>query len=161
MRQETGQHSLITGPTAPAPTGFVDNKSDCCDRDAHAKPGQTEYFTQADVCGSFDYDCSGAPSLRLAAAFTGCSFDSVCAANGFGTPCGREGARGWGLAASDTLGRSKAFTAAATAIPSCGQAGTFVNGCERVSNCAQDNCACGHKNACIFDVITGVKQSCR
>jgi hypothetical protein len=33
--------------------------NDCCDTDNLAHPGQTSYFTSADKCGSFDYDCSG------------------------------------------------------------------------------------------------------
>jgi hypothetical protein len=35
------------------------NGEDCCDTDPNAHPGQSAYFTQADRCGSFDYDCTG------------------------------------------------------------------------------------------------------
>jgi len=35
------------------------NGEDCCDTDPSAHPGQSSYFTQADRCGSFDYDCNG------------------------------------------------------------------------------------------------------
>lgn len=31
--------------------------TDCCDTDWSAKPGQTMFFTSADMCGSFDYNC--------------------------------------------------------------------------------------------------------
>jgi hypothetical protein len=41
------------------PTGYVANNTDCCDTDAHAFPGQTAYFTVADACGSYDYNCDG------------------------------------------------------------------------------------------------------
>ena len=33
--------------------------NDCCDTDANAYPGQTGWFTSADACGSFDYNCDG------------------------------------------------------------------------------------------------------
>ena len=33
--------------------------NDCCDNDARAHPGQTSFFTTADACSSFDYDCDG------------------------------------------------------------------------------------------------------
>lgn len=33
--------------------------TDCCDSDANAKPGQTTYYTSANACGSFDYNCNG------------------------------------------------------------------------------------------------------
>ena len=33
--------------------------TDCCDTDANAKPGQTTYFSVANNCGNYDYDCDG------------------------------------------------------------------------------------------------------
>jgi hypothetical protein len=39
------------------PTGYANNAGDCCDTDANAHPGQSAYFTTADACGSFDYNC--------------------------------------------------------------------------------------------------------
>jgi hypothetical protein len=33
--------------------------TDCCDTDNKAHPGQTTYYTTADACGSFDYNCNG------------------------------------------------------------------------------------------------------
>jgi hypothetical protein len=44
---------------ATPPAGFVTMAGDCCDRDWSTHPGQTGYFTQANACGSFDYNCSG------------------------------------------------------------------------------------------------------
>jgi hypothetical protein len=35
------------------------NGEDCCDSDPNAHPDQTSFFTRADGCGSFDYDCDG------------------------------------------------------------------------------------------------------
>jgi hypothetical protein len=43
------------GTTPPA--GYAKNAGDCCDTDANAHPGQAAYFTTADACGSFDYNC--------------------------------------------------------------------------------------------------------
>ncbi len=38
--------------------GYVLNGNDCCDQDANAYPGATDWFTTPNGCGSFDYDCS-------------------------------------------------------------------------------------------------------
>ena len=46
-------------PGAAAPAGYVIQGGDCCDSDANAVPGQTKYFTSADACGSWDYNCNG------------------------------------------------------------------------------------------------------
>jgi hypothetical protein len=35
------------------------NGEDCCDTDPNAHPQQTSFFTGANHCGSFDYDCNG------------------------------------------------------------------------------------------------------
>jgi hypothetical protein len=40
-------------------TGGTCGGNDCCDTDRNAHPGVTAFFTQADDCGSFDYDCNG------------------------------------------------------------------------------------------------------
>lgn len=44
--------------------GYLSNSAqcggnDCCDTDSNAHPTQGMYFTSADNCGSFDYDCDG------------------------------------------------------------------------------------------------------
>lgn len=44
---------------AAPPVGYVTQGGDCCDSDANAHPGQTKYFTSADACGGWDYDCDG------------------------------------------------------------------------------------------------------
>lgn len=68
--------------TAPAPEGGGDpcdldqdgfraskqecGGNDCCDYDARAHPGEQAFFTTADACGSFDYDCSGSDEPEFA-----------------------------------------------------------------------------------------------
>lgn len=47
------------------PTGFVADKTDCCDADAKAHPGQTAWFTVVDGCGSFDYNCDGVDTQQI------------------------------------------------------------------------------------------------
>ena len=42
-----------------APSGYANQSGDCCDGDANAHPAQTEYFTTADACASYDYNCDG------------------------------------------------------------------------------------------------------
>ena len=44
---------------AAPPVGYVAQGGDCCDGDANAYPGQTKYFSSADACGSWDYNCDG------------------------------------------------------------------------------------------------------
>ena len=61
-----------------APTGWVSNSKDCCDADANAHPGQTAFFTTADMCGSsqvpdgFDYDCDGTDTTQASALNASC-----------------------------------------------------------------------------------------
>ena len=50
---------LCEEPGAAAPGGYVNTGGDCCDGDAYAYPGATRYFTSADACGSYDYNCDG------------------------------------------------------------------------------------------------------
>jgi hypothetical protein len=44
---------------AAPPVGYVAQGGDCCDSDANAYPGQTQFFTAANGCGSFDFNCDG------------------------------------------------------------------------------------------------------
>ncbi len=38
--------------------------TDCCDSGANAHPGQTSYFTTANACGNYDYNCDNAATKR-------------------------------------------------------------------------------------------------
>ncbi len=42
------------------PAGYSAVGGDCCDSDNNTFPGQTKYFTTANVCGGWDYNCDGA-----------------------------------------------------------------------------------------------------
>ena len=150
----------VCGASPAAPSGYVANKNDCCDSDAKAKPGQSAYFTTANGCGSFDYDCSGGSDAQFSKAFTGCTFTSLCEQTGLGEPCNLGGSPGWGTPAPDSRNRNKAFITTSE-VPACGASGTFVNGCGAVSNCGkEDDCVCSYKSACSFDIVAGMKQSC-
>jgi hypothetical protein len=48
-------------PTTEAtpPAGYSAVGGDCCDSDNNTFPGQTKYFTVANVCGGWDYNCDG------------------------------------------------------------------------------------------------------
>jgi hypothetical protein len=51
-------YSMCGPPDAP-PSGYVAAAGDCCDADANAHPNQPAFFSRADTCGSFDYNCDG------------------------------------------------------------------------------------------------------
>jgi hypothetical protein len=49
----------------PPPANFVENKSDCDDRDNKVHPGQSEYFeTSSNGQGIFDYNCDGVEEVQ-------------------------------------------------------------------------------------------------
>ena len=51
---------LCEEPNGVPPGGYVAVGGDCCDTDANAHPGQTQYFTKANACSSYDYNCDQA-----------------------------------------------------------------------------------------------------
>jgi hypothetical protein len=62
---------------------------DCCDHDARSFPGQKMFFSTADNCGSFDYDCSGKAEpetgkVDCRAGFFQCSGDGFAGDTGCG-----------------------------------------------------------------------------
>ena len=54
-----GHYSTTLSSSCPSGRQSSNKGDDCCDSDANAYPGQTDYFDSADACGSFDYDCNG------------------------------------------------------------------------------------------------------
>ncbi len=45
-------------------TALEQDKWDCCDTDSNAHPYQNLFFTLANACGGFDYDCSGSETKQ-------------------------------------------------------------------------------------------------
>jgi hypothetical protein len=79
--------SRLCGATPPV--GYVVDATDCCDADANANPEQTGYFTEPrNVCGGYDYDCSGSDELWFDVLCSG--YEYLCWA--YSVPgCGTEG----------------------------------------------------------------------
>jgi hypothetical protein len=50
---------LCENAGAAAPPGYSRVSGDCCDRDISTNPAATMYFSAANVCGSWDFNCSG------------------------------------------------------------------------------------------------------
>jgi hypothetical protein len=75
-------------PGAAPPAGYVTQGGDCCDSDANAVPGQTKYFTSADACGSWDYNCDG--TIQGSSGFVTYATVAVtsCGTSGHGSGCG-------------------------------------------------------------------------
>src|SRR5450631_2471187 len=87
---ETGKTiSFCEVEGATPPVGYVTQGSDCCDSDSNAFPGQTKYFTSADACGSWDYNCDGTILGSQGGFITyGTVPVSECGTNVHGTGCG-------------------------------------------------------------------------
>ncbi len=92
-RDGFGDPTTSTETCGSAPAGYVANNRDCCDRDAKAYPGQTEWFSSPTACGSYDYDCDGKETQETRSPFNEerrCSVatceETVVAGNN--TPCG-------------------------------------------------------------------------
>jgi hypothetical protein len=45
--------------------GYANTNTDCCDIDPNAYPNEPNYYSSADLCGSFDYNCDGVPEQRV------------------------------------------------------------------------------------------------
>jgi len=94
----TDWRRVCASQQAPPPAGFSLVSTDCCDSDANAHPGQQSFFTTADACQSYDYDCDGAATPLYPANLADCSTN--CANNcnhGCNAPSG--GPSGWSGAA--------------------------------------------------------------
>jgi len=102
------------------PSGYVLNSGDCCDSDNQAHPGQTGWFTAADHCGSFDYDCSGTADLQYP--------DAGACIQDFGTSCNQYhfciSFAGWEV------------------VPACGTTGTWIASCPLTNLCGNSGSGC-------------------
>jgi hypothetical protein len=85
------------------------NPADCCDTDANTRTSQAAWFTGADNCGSFDYDCSSSSEQEQPS--TGeCYCDSYFLF--FCTGC--ASANGW-----------------VDSVPACGASGSYISSCSQ------------------------------
>ncbi len=80
----------------------TDPRTDCCDSDANARPGQTGWFTSPRVgCGGYDYNCVSGAERRWTSVATACSGSGTCVD----------------------------YTGWSSSVPACGVSGTFQTGC--------------------------------
>jgi len=60
-----GSNASIQQCGTTVPTGYANRSGDCCDSDPRAKPGQTNTYSTADNCSSFDYNCDGHVTIKI------------------------------------------------------------------------------------------------
>jgi hypothetical protein len=94
-----GSNASIQQCGTTVPAGYANRSGDCCDTDANAKPGQTNTYSTADNCSSFDYNCDGHVTIKVNLPADGscgaplCSFSpsGVCQDYGGCTCIGSDG----------------------------------------------------------------------
>jgi hypothetical protein len=67
-----------TTAACKAPSGYVINNEDCCDKDAEVKPGQTNSYVKPNLCGGWDYNCSGKTEYTMMEPSRGCVGNGTC-----------------------------------------------------------------------------------
>jgi hypothetical protein len=110
----SGTHTSASLSCSGAHDGRATDGRDCCDLDDRAHPGQTAWFTTANHCGSFNYDCASGIDFRYSTAIGSCSTSW----SGSSPSCSVSG--GW-------LGSA----------PTCGSWGDYVTGCGSAPTCAE------------------------
>ncbi len=116
--------AAVTVCGANPPSGYVTNSADCCDSDSRANPGvpSTSWFTSANNCGTFDYNCDGAATKEYPNVATNCT-------NPTGTTCTVQqldclpGSAGWG-----------------STVPPCGASGNWAQGDCQTFGCCANTC---------------------
>jgi len=76
-----------SGSSCTVGSGYVSNSQDCCDSDATTHPGVTTYYSVANKCNSFDYNCDGAASKKSNGPTDCYNFNVGCAVNSTHTAC--------------------------------------------------------------------------
>jgi hypothetical protein len=148
---DAGVVQVCASSSSTPPPGFSSLADDCCDSDPLAFPGEGLYYPVADACGDFNYDCSATADPENPSVFAGCTFQTLCAANGEGYTCDESGfSPGWG---ADGPG---AYTSGAAVVPACGVSGALVTGCG--SQTADPGTCGGPQSFCIFTAATTVQR---
>ncbi len=102
--------------------------TDCCDSDSRAKPGATTYYTSANNCGSWDYNCDGATTKNSSYCGSQTSISG-------GTPCTPSNCVG-------ACSGGYATTIGSVAWKSCGETFTQKVGVfDYKRNCTTTNCS--------------------
>lgn len=72
-----GSDAVVQLCGSEPPEGYVTNGEDCCDSDASARPGQTEYFTRERTgCGGHDFNCVDGDEVEVTQVSLGCGTTS-------------------------------------------------------------------------------------
>jgi hypothetical protein len=86
--------------------------NDCCDTDATAHPSQTMFFSMADNCGSFDYNCDGSETLEYSGDLS-CYYAGITCVEQCGVPnactCGGSTCSYGYLGAAPSCGNSAPY----------------------------------------------------
>jgi hypothetical protein len=137
--------SKFCGTTAPA--GYTTDQSDCCDiaNSASAKathPGQSGWFTSANDCGNYDYNCFNGGELEYTTTGS-CTQSGQC---NFTETYQCDTANGW-----------------VGSIPGCGATGTWLKSCGAICcshTCEGGGACCGGACNSMTNVNMSQQQGC-
>jgi large repetitive protein len=114
--------ALTSQLACEAPTGWVEDDTDCDDTDALVSPGQEEYFDERSDAGSWDYNCDGRSEKRYDLANVPCTYDSgtsTCSGEGFYSKAPACGLTGTLATCADTGKGSCTTTSISDVIQPC------------------------------------------
>lgn len=142
-------------PNCGIAAGCTYDGDDCCDTDANANPGQTNYFSSVNACGSWDYDCSGAIEK------SGCTYTT-------GSCSGTCYCHRWWIEGCPNTAYNCTCTKGNSAVASCGVSGhdysgatTVECGCECDSGCAPYHDCPGELMSCTVAYWGGRTYACK